>query len=38
VLQGTWWVGSGPKFDPADATPEEGRALDSCSEEEDAAA
>jgi hypothetical protein len=21
VLQGTWWVGSGPKFDPANATP-----------------
>ena len=20
VLQGTWWVGSGPKFDPANAT------------------
>jgi hypothetical protein len=20
VLQGTWWVGSGPKFDPADTT------------------
>jgi hypothetical protein len=21
VLQGTWWVGSGPKFDPANTTP-----------------
>ena len=21
VLQGTWWVGSGPKFDPANSTP-----------------
>ena len=21
VLQGTWWVGSGPKFDPASTTP-----------------
>ena len=21
VLQGTWWVGSGPKFDPATTTP-----------------
>jgi hypothetical protein len=21
VLQGTWWVGTGPKFDPANATP-----------------
>ena len=21
MLQGTWWVGSGPKFDPANATP-----------------
>jgi hypothetical protein len=21
VLQGTWWVGSGPKFDPADSIP-----------------
>ena len=20
VLQGTWWVGSGPKFDPANTT------------------
>jgi hypothetical protein len=20
VLQGTWWVGSGPKFDPASGT------------------
>jgi len=21
VLQGTWWVGTGPKFDPANTTP-----------------
>jgi hypothetical protein len=21
VLQGTWWVGTGPKFDPANSTP-----------------
>ena len=21
VLQGTWWIGSGPKFDPASTTP-----------------
>jgi hypothetical protein len=21
VLQGTWWIGSGPKFDPANTTP-----------------
>jgi hypothetical protein len=21
VIQGTWWVGSGPKFDPANTTP-----------------